>query len=133
MTSAGKQGGPAAPAPDPGVTSEVLVQSYRAWNGAVYPAYPATRPQLTVVRMTVPAYSTLPWHLHAAPNAGYVLAGSLTLEDRRSGQTRTFVSGEAFTEEMGLAHRGVTGDGACTVILTYAGTPDMPTSTPAPA
>jgi len=44
MTSAGKQGGPAAPAPDPGGTSEVLVQSDRAWNGAVYPAYPVTRP-----------------------------------------------------------------------------------------
>lgn len=133
MTAGDKQGGRAAPASNPGVTSEVLVQSDRAWNGAVYPAYPASRPQLTVVRMTVAAHSTLPWHLHAAPNAGYVLAGSLTLEDRRSGQTRTFASGEAFTEEMGLEHRGFTGDGACTVILTYAGTPDMPTSTPAQA
>ena len=114
------------------VISEVLVRSDRAWNGAVYPAYPASRPQLTVIRMTVPARSTLPWHTHAAPNAGYVLSGHLTLEDRSSGRTQTFAAGEAFTEQMGAQHRGFTDDVPCVVVLTYAGSPDLPTSTPAP-
>jgi len=112
------------------VTSEVLVQSDQAWNGTPYPAYPATRPQLTVVRMTIPAYSALPWHTHAAPNGGYVLSGHLTLEDQASGKKRTFHAGQAFTEQVGPVHRGFTDDAPCQVVLMYAGTPGMPLSVP---
>lgn len=115
-----------------GVVSEVLVQSDQSWNGVAYSAYPATRPQLTVVRMTIPANSALPWHTHAAPNAGYVLSGHLTLEDQGTGQTHTFSAGEAFTEQVGPVHRGFTGDAPCQVVLTYAGTPGLPLSTPQP-
>jgi quercetin dioxygenase-like cupin family protein len=117
---------------NPPVKAEILVKSDQAWNGTPYTAYPTTRPQLTVMRMTIAAHCALPWHTHAAPNAGYVLSGHLTLEDRASGQKKTFSAGDAFTEQVGPEHRGYTDDEACTVILTYAGTPDLPTSVPAP-
>jgi quercetin dioxygenase-like cupin family protein len=84
---------------DPEVKSGILVQSDRAWNGTPYSAYPATRPQLTVIRMAIPAHKALPWHTHAAPNASYVLSGHLALEDRASGEKKTYAAGEAFTEQ----------------------------------
>lgn len=115
-----------------GVQSEVLVQSDQAWNGTPYPAYPATRPQLTVVRMTIPAHSALPWHTHAAPNAGYILSGRLTLEDQGSGAKKTFYAGQAFTEQVGPVHRGFTDGVPCQVVLTYAGTPGLALSVPEP-
>lgn len=121
----------AAPAKPP-VRAEVLVKSDQAWNGTPYTTYPATRPQLTVMRMTIAANAALPWHTHGAPNAGYIISGHLTLEDRASGQKKTYRAGDAFTEQVGPEHRGYTDDEPCVVILTYAGTPDLPTSVPAP-
>jgi quercetin dioxygenase-like cupin family protein len=82
--------------------------------------------------MTIPAHSALPWHTHAAPNAGYILSGHLTLEDHDSGHKQTFRAGQAFTEQVGPVHRGFTDDAPCQVVLMYAGTPGMPLSTPEP-
>jgi quercetin dioxygenase-like cupin family protein len=122
----------AASATGTAVSAEILVKSDHSWNDKPYTAYPAARPQLTVMRMTIAAHTVLPWHTHAAPNAAYVLSGHLTVEDRGTGQMHTFAAGQAFNEQVGSEHRGFTGDEACTVIVTYAGAPGLPTSVPAP-
>lgn len=117
--------------PAPVATSEVLIKSDTAWNGQRYEKYPNARPELTVLRITIPANTPLPWHTHPMPNATYILSGSLTVEDRSSGRKRLMKAGEAFTEQVGSEHRGVTGDEPCVVIVTYSGTPGLPTSVPA--
>lgn len=106
---------------------DILVQSTRSWNGKAYGAYPTGTPQLTVLKMTIPAHTALPWHIHPFPNAGYVAAGQLTIEDRDSGKKQTFKTGQAFTESVDDVHRGVSGDTPTVLIITYAGIPNTPT------
>ncbi|WP_308721399.1 cupin domain-containing protein [Komagataeibacter xylinus] len=110
---------------------DILLQADHSWNGVAYEPYPATRPELTMIRLTIPAHTALPWHTHPMPNAGYVLEGQLTIHDRDSGRTETFHQGEAFAESVNDTHRGETGDTRTVVLLTYAGTPGTPTSVPA--
>lgn len=112
--------------------AEHLLADDHSWNGTPYDHYPATRPMLSMIRLTIPAHSALPWHVHPYPNAGYVLEGTLTIEDRESGKKRTFHQGEAFAESVNDVHRGVSGDGQTVLLLTYAGSPGKPTSIPLP-
>ncbi|MBS1102081.1 cupin domain-containing protein [Gluconobacter sp. Dm-62] len=109
-----------------------LLADDHSWNGTPYDHYPTTRPMLSMIRLTIPAHSALPWHVHPYPNAGYVLEGTLTIEDRQSGKRRTFHQGEAFAESVNDVHRGVTGDSQTVLLLTYAGSPGKPTSVPLP-
>ena len=76
--------------------ADILAKSTASWNGKPYTAYPAGQPQLTVLKMTIPPHTALPWHTHPFPNAGYVLSGQLTIEDKASGKNQTFHAGEAF-------------------------------------
>lgn len=110
--------------------ADVLVKSDASWNGVKYVAYPKTAPELTVLKLTIPAHTALPWHKHPVPNAGYVLAGQLTIEDRASGKKETFTTGQAFTESVNDVHRGVSGDVPTVLLLTYSGTKGVPTSIP---
>jgi len=110
---------------------DILLQADRSWNGVAYTHYPSGRPQLTTIRLTLPAHTALPWHYHPFPNAGYVLSGELTLEDRQTGKKQTFHAGQTFAESVNDIHRGVSGDTPTTLLITYAGTPGVPTSIPA--
>jgi quercetin dioxygenase-like cupin family protein len=109
---------------------EVLLQADHSWNGVPYTHYPKGRPELTMLKLTIPAHSVLPWHTHPFPNAGYVLSGTLTVHDRVSGKTRVFHQGEAFAETVNDVHRGETGDEPVVLLVTYSGTPGTPTSIP---
>jgi quercetin dioxygenase-like cupin family protein len=118
--------------PQPAVKAEVLVKSSQSWNGTPYQRYPDGQPEITVLRLTIPRHTTLPWHTHPMPNASYVVSGQLTVEDRASGKKHVVKAGEAFNEQVGTEHRGMTDDEPCTVIVTYSGTQGMPISIPAP-
>jgi quercetin dioxygenase-like cupin family protein len=117
-------------APAQGVSSahgDILAQGSQSWNGKPYTAYPGVQPQLTVLRMTIPAHTALPWHRHPFPNAGYVLSGQLTIEDKASGKKQTFHTGEAFLESVDDVHRGISGDRPTVLIITYSGVKGVPT------
>lgn len=105
--------------------TEVLVQSKESWNGKSYDAYNNGRPQLSVIRVTIPPHNILPWHTHPIPNAAYIISGHLTVEDRDTGEKKRFAAGEAFAEQRNAVHRGFTDDEPATVIVTYAGTAGM--------
>ena len=64
------------------VHGEILVQTTQSWNGIAYGPYPNGQPQLTVLKMTIPPRTALPWHTHAIPNAAFILSGRLTIEDK---------------------------------------------------
>jgi hypothetical protein len=83
-----------------------------------------------MIKLTIAAHTALPWHTHPFPNAGYVLSGELTLQDRESGKSETFHAGQAFAESVDDVHRGVSGDTATVLLLTYSVTPGTPTSIP---
>jgi quercetin dioxygenase-like cupin family protein len=110
---------------------EILLQTEQSWNGKRYTHYPTGQPQLTTIKLTIAPHTVLPWHTHPFPNAVYVLAGTLTLHDKASGKTHVVHPGEAVGESVDDVHRGESGDEPTVLLITYAGTPGVPTSIPA--
>jgi quercetin dioxygenase-like cupin family protein len=110
---------------------EILLQTTQSWNGKPYTHYPTGQPQLTTIKLTIEPHTALPWHTHPFPNVVYVLSGSLTLHDKASGKTQVVHQGEAVGESVDDVHRGESGDVATVLLITYVGTPGVPTSVPA--
>jgi quercetin dioxygenase-like cupin family protein len=110
---------------------EVLLQATQSWNGKPYTHYPTGQPQLTTLKVTIAPHTALPWHTHPFPNSVYVLSGTLTLHDRDSGKTLVVHQGQAVGESVDDVHRGESGDEPTVLLITYAGTPGVPTSVPA--
>lgn len=120
-----------APAKVATAQRETLLQTTQSWNGKPYTHYPTGQPQLTTLKVTIAAHTSLPWHYHPIPNALYVLSGTLTLHDRASGKTLVVHQGQATAESVDDVHRGEAGDEPAVLLITYAGTPGVPTSVPA--
>jgi quercetin dioxygenase-like cupin family protein len=57
----------------------VLVKAITSWNDIRYERYPAGQPELTTVRMTIPANAKLHRHKHPMPNTAYLVSGQLTI------------------------------------------------------
>lgn len=110
---------------------EILLETTQSWNGTRYTHYPSGQPELTTIKVTLAPHTALPWHTHPFPNAVYVLSGTLTLRDRDDGKTLVVHQGQAFAESVDVVHRGESGDTPTVLLITYAGTPGVPTSIPA--
>src|SRR5215831_18567403 len=110
---------------------ETLVQSTSAWDATPYTRYPVGQPLISVLRITIAPHTTLEWHSHPMPNAGYVLSGELTLEKEKGGNRKHFVAGQALTETVNRVHRGMTGKAPAVLFVFYAGAPGLPLSQPA--
>ncbi|MFO2463100.1 cupin domain-containing protein [Pseudomonas sp. 15FMM2] len=110
------------------IEKEVLLERSESWDGAPYKAYPAGPPQLTLIRLKIPAHTQLPWHTHPMPNAAYIVSGELTVETRKSGATRTLRQGQTLAEMVGTEHRGITAETPVELLVFYAGSTGMPLS-----
>jgi quercetin dioxygenase-like cupin family protein len=110
---------------------EILLHTTQSWNGKPYTHYPTGQPQLTTIKLTIAPHTALPWHTHPFPNVVYVLSGTLTLHDKVSGKTQVVHQGQAVGESVDDVHRGESGDEPTVLLITYAGTPGVPTSVPA--
>jgi len=110
------------------IQSETLLRSSSSWDGKPYTAYPAGRPELSVLKITIPPHTALKWHTHPMPNAAYVLSGELTLERKEDGKKQRVTAGQVVAEMVDALHRGVTGERSVTLIVFYAGAQGMPLS-----
>lgn len=110
------------------IERHVLLQSSTSWDGSPYIAYPAGRPELTLLKLRIPANTTLDWHTHPMPNVAYILSGELTVEAKASGQVQLLKPGQTLAEMVDRTHRGTTGDSPVELIVFYAGSPGMPLS-----
>ena len=113
---------------DPQIKVEQVLQTTQAWDGSQYTSYPAGQPQVTVLRITIPPNTTLPWHHHPMINVGYVLSGHLTIEKRDTGERRILHAGEALAETVQTTHHGFTTDEPVELIVFYAGQIGQPLS-----
>src|ERR1700761_6809002 len=52
----------------PAVKSETLLAATGSWDGQAYKNFPAGHPQLTVLKITIPAHTKLAWHEHPEPS-----------------------------------------------------------------
>lgn len=121
---------PAAAADPAAVSVETLLKSAASWDGVAYRTYPEGRPELTVLKITVPPRTALAWHTHPIPNAAYVLAGELRVEKQDGTLARRVAAGEVLAEMVNAGHRGVTGEAPAVLIVFYAGAAGVPLSSP---
>ena len=114
-------------ADDPtGVTVAVLAEASSSWDGAPLPAYPGETPQITILRITIPAGTALPLHKHPVINAGVLLSGELSVitED---GKTLHLKTGDAIVELVNKWHYGKnTGNVPAEILVFYAGALNTP-------
>ncbi len=107
------------------VTTEILLRADSSWNNVAYQAYPAGSPEITVLKITIPAKCVLRWHEHPMPTAAYVLSGEITVEEQ-DGKQQRFVAGQVIPEPVNTVHRGTVGDTDAVFIVFYAGVKEMP-------
>lgn len=112
----------------PSVTSQVLLKSTASWDGTPYTRYPDGQPELTILKISIPAETALKWHRHAIPNAAYVVSGQITVQAKDTPHTILLKAGDTLAEMVDTVHRGVTGSEPVELIVFYAGTPGTPLS-----
>lgn len=108
--------------------SQVLLKSTSSWDGTSYRRYPEGQPELTILKINVPANTALKWHQHPVPNAAYITAGQITVQAQHSFQSIQLKAGDTIAEMVDIMHRGVTGSEPVELIVFYAGTPGTPLS-----
>ena len=107
---------------------ETLLQTDHAWDGTPYQAYASGQPEPTLLKFSIPAHTTLPWHTHAVVNVGYVLSGVLFVEKQNSPDKLVLKAGDSLAELVGIAHRGYTTEQPVELLVFYANTQGLPLS-----
>lgn len=114
------------------IKHDLILQSGTAWNEQPYDGYPEGKPLISVMRMSLPPNSELPWHTHAMPNTAYILSGQLIIEDKPTGATYCVRAGEAINETIDSTHRGYTSEQGAELVIFYAGVEGQELSEPLP-
>lgn len=117
---------PASHAAD--VKSHIIHKAQSSWDGTPYTHYPEGQPELTLVKIQIPARTKLKWHTHPIPNMAYVVSGELTVQKRDTGERIKLRAGDAVAELVDIRHRGVTGKHPVELLVFYAGSPNTPLS-----
>lgn len=119
-------GGCASLGQDAEVQVVQLVKSTESWDGRQLPAYPDGRPEVTILRITIPPKYRLPMHKHPVINAGVLLKGELTVITE-SGETLHLKPYDSLVEVVEKWHYGVNeGDEPAEIIVFYAGEKGKP-------
>jgi quercetin dioxygenase-like cupin family protein len=105
---------------------EKLITTRQSWDGASLPAYPQGQPEVTLLRITIPAGTRLHTHSHPVINAGVLLSGSLTVITTE-GKTLHLEAGDPIVEVVNTLHYGINeGNVPAEIVVFYAGVADTP-------
>ena len=108
------------------ITVETLAKSSSSWDGEALPDYPKDKPEITILRIKIPAGAELPMHEHPVINAGVLLSGELTVITKDK-KTLHLKAGDSIVEVVNKAHYGKNeGSKIAEIIVFYAGTVDKP-------
>jgi quercetin dioxygenase-like cupin family protein len=103
------------------VVVEELVKTDRSWDGALLPEYPQGQPEITIVRVNVPAGARLDLHSHPVVNAGVLISGQLTVVTA-DGKTLQLKAGDPIVEVVNTSHYGINeGTVPAQIVVFYAG------------
>lgn len=103
-----------------------LVKTTQSWNGAVLPAYPQGQPEITILRISIPAGTKLHTHRHPVINAGVLLSGQLTVVTA-DGKTLHLKAGDPIVEVVDTLHYGINeGKVPAEIVVFYAGVAGKP-------
>ena len=107
---------------------EVLAKSTTSWDGSNLPHYPNGKPEISILKITIPPGAELPLHKHPVINAGLLLSGELTvmMEDKT---TLHMNAGDTIIELVNKWHFGKNeGNVPAEIIVFYAGIQGEPLS-----
>ena len=103
-----------------------LVKSTQSWDRELLPAYPQGQPEITILRISIPAGTRLDTHSHPVINAGVLISGQLTVVTT-DGKTLHLKAGDPIVEVVNTLHYGINqGKVPAEIIVFYAGTVGTP-------
>lgn len=106
-----------------------LLKTSQSWDGADLPDYPEGKPELRVLKVTIPPHSSLGKHHHDVMSYGIVNKGQLTLIRESDKKEKTVLPGEAVVETVGTVHHGENrGDEPVEVVVFYVSKEGTPLS-----
>lgn len=104
--------------------SETLIQTGTHWNNQEIKPIHIENPQITMLRITIPAGEKLAMHKHPILNIGYLTKGELTVRSE-NGDVLVLKPGDPIVELVDVWHYGEsTGDEDAEIVVTYVGDKD---------
>jgi len=101
-----------------------ILETTTSWDGTLL-EYPEGEANITGILVEIAPGAETGWHLHPAPNFGYVLEGELQVS-LENGQTKKLKAGEALAEVVNTYHNGKNiGETPVKLVVFYAGTRDQ--------
>jgi len=108
------------------VKVEQLAKTSSSWDGNALPNYIQGRPEITILKITIPPKIQLPLHKHPVINAGVLLKGELTVITEE-GKILHLKAGDSIVEVVNKWHYGKNEtDEPAEIIVFYAGIKDTP-------
>lgn len=99
-----------------------LAKTTKSWNGVDLPHYSQASPEITILRIKIPAGVKLPMHEHPVINAGVLLSGELTVKTVNK-KILHLKAGDPIVEVVDTWHYGINeGEETAEIIVFYAGT-----------
>ena len=106
------------------IVVETLAKSSSSWDGEALPDYPKGKPEITILRIKIPAGAELQLHEHPVINAGVLLSGELTVVTKDK-KTLHLKAGNSIVEIVNKAHYGKN-EGIKTAEIIVAGVVEKP-------
>jgi len=109
-----------------GIEVKVLTKTECSWDGRALPEYRNAKPEIPIVKITIPPGVVLPVHQHPVINMGYMLRGELTVFTEE-GKALHLKEGDHIVEVVNTWHYGKNPGTIPAVIVVfymgYNGTP----------
>ena len=108
--------------------SETVIQTDSHWNKQAIKPIHIEHPQVTILRITIPAGEKLSMHKHPILNIGYLTKGELTVRSEDGG-VLVLHPGDPIVELVDIWHYGEsTGSEDAEIAVTYVGDKEDPLS-----
>jgi len=105
---------------------EVITKTTKSWNGNTLPFYKKGQPEITLLKVIIPAHTKLPIHKHPIINAGVLTKGELTVVTKDK-QVLHMKAGDPIVEVVDTWHYGENeGEIPAEIIVFYAGVVGTP-------
>lgn len=101
--------------------SETIIQTEVHWNKQAIKPIHIEHPQITMLKITIPAGEKLAMHKHPILNIGYLTKGELTVRSEND-DVLVLKPGDPIVELVGVWHYGEsTGSEDAEIVVTYVG------------
>ena len=106
---------------DASIAVKELVRTSKSWDGELLAPYSPGQPEITILRITIPAGARLETHSHPVINAGVLMSGQLTVETT-DGKILHLNAGDPIVEVVNTLHYGINdGTVPAEIVVFYAG------------